>query len=119
MSDFEDRLQKAIQRGQQARVAGDVSQEADAATEEEMLKAITMYIEFIFSIVRPRCILYMAIDGVAPRAKMNQQRTRRFKSALEVSFHYFHNLIIIVIIITENSIKSWVFCFVSSLGSGD
>jgi hypothetical protein len=36
MSDFEDRLQKAIQRGQQARVAGDASQEADAATEEEM-----------------------------------------------------------------------------------
>ena len=36
MSDFEDRLQKAIQRGQQARVLGDASQEADAATEEEM-----------------------------------------------------------------------------------
>ena len=36
MSDFEDRLQKAIQRGQQARVAVDASQEADAATEEEM-----------------------------------------------------------------------------------
>ena len=29
-------MQKAIQRGQQARVAGDASQEADAATEEEM-----------------------------------------------------------------------------------
>lgn len=36
MSDFEDRLQKAIQRGQQARVAGDASQDADAASEEEM-----------------------------------------------------------------------------------
>ena len=36
MSDFEDRLQKAIQRGQQARVIGDASQEADAATEEQM-----------------------------------------------------------------------------------
>ena len=36
MSDFEERLQKAIQRGQQARGAVDSSQDADAATEEEM-----------------------------------------------------------------------------------
>ena len=36
MSDFEERLQRAIQRGQQARMADSASANADAATEEEL-----------------------------------------------------------------------------------
>ncbi|TBU32031.1 putative 5-3 exonuclease [Dichomitus squalens] len=52
-------------------------------TEEEMMIEIFSYTERVVNMVRPRKLLFMAIDGVAPRAKMNQQRSRRFRSAQE------------------------------------
>ncbi|KAH0587221.1 hypothetical protein H2248_006029 [Termitomyces sp. 'cryptogamus'] len=52
-------------------------------TEEEMMVEIFKYTERVVNMIRPRKLLFMAIDGVAPRAKMNQQRSRRFRSAQE------------------------------------
>ena len=51
--------------------------------EEEMIDEVINYLQFIIKISNPTKLLYIAIDGVAPRAKMNQQRSRRFKSVKE------------------------------------
>ncbi|KAK4204257.1 exoribonuclease 1, partial [Triangularia verruculosa] len=52
-------------------------------SEEEMFIAIFNYIEHLYGKIKPKKLFFMAIDGVAPRAKMNQQRARRFRTALD------------------------------------
>ena len=52
-------------------------------SEEEMFIKIFNYIEHLFGKIKPQQLFFMAIDGVAPRAKMNQQRARRFRTALD------------------------------------
>ncbi|MCJ1352989.1 MAG: hypothetical protein MMC33_002973 [Icmadophila ericetorum] len=51
-------------------------------SEDKMFLAIFAYIEHLYSKIKPKQLFFMAIDGVAPRAKMNQQRARRFRTAL-------------------------------------
>jgi len=51
--------------------------------EEHMFELIFCFVDRLIRIIRPKKLLYMAVDGVAPRAKMNQQRARRFRAAQE------------------------------------
>ena len=48
--------------------------------EAEMLTEICKYLHKIVEFAKPSKTLFIAIDGVAPRSKMNQQRMRRYKS---------------------------------------
>jgi len=56
-------------------------------TEEKIFQDIFHYIEVLFRMIQPRKVFFMAVDGVAPRAKMNQQRGRRFRSAREAELN--------------------------------
>eukprot|EP00960_Hanusia_phi_P053801 762462-Hanusia_phi.AAC.4 len=54
-------------------------------SENDMFVAIGKFVDELMKVVRPQRLLFMAVDGCAPRAKMNQQRQRRFRSASELS----------------------------------
>ena len=47
--------------------------------ENKMIQFVIQYIEILVEYSKPKKLLYIAIDGPAPKAKLNQQRMRRFK----------------------------------------
>jgi 5'-3' exoribonuclease 1 len=53
----------------------------DASSFDEIWFNVFNYINYIIQMVAPRKLVMITFDGVAPRAKMNNQRSRRFKSA--------------------------------------
>ena len=51
--------------------------------ELKMIKNVIKYIEILINYSKPKDLLYIAIDGSAPKSKLNQQRMRRFKKFYE------------------------------------
>jgi len=59
--------------------------------EELMIKRILEYIRYIIDYVKPSDNIFIAVDGVAPIAKINQQRKRRYKSVIDKEYNDYLN----------------------------
>ena len=51
--------------------------------EKKIIKEVISYIEHLIDNINPTNTIYIAIDGVAPMAKIKHQRMRRFKSVYD------------------------------------
>jgi len=51
--------------------------------EQKMIAAIIEYLDMLYTLVKPTDLFYIAVDGVAPYAKIKHQKLRRFKSVKE------------------------------------
>ncbi len=54
--------------------------------EDLMIARILKYMQYIIDYVKPSDKIYISVDGVAPVAKINQQRKRRYKSVIDMEF---------------------------------
>ncbi len=48
-------------------------------SQNEIFHDVFLYVDKMVHLIKPKKVLMISADGVAPRAKMNQQRTRRFR----------------------------------------
>ena len=55
----------------------------DLQFEKELMQAVCLKIDEYIKAIKPNNTILIAFDGVAPVAKLEQQRTRRYKSDLE------------------------------------
>lgn len=60
-----------------------LKEKEEEINEKNILKQCCEDLKEIVDLIKPKKSLYIAIDGVAPKAKMMQQRYRRYKSSLE------------------------------------
>jgi 5'-3' exonuclease len=51
--------------------------------EKLMFNRIVNYLNYLEGVVNPSVMMFIAVDGVAPLAKIGQQRKRRFKSVID------------------------------------
>ncbi|KAL1922980.1 uncharacterized protein VTP21DRAFT_9356 [Calcarisporiella thermophila] len=50
--------------------------------ETAIIRNVLYYIDHLVELLKPRKTVFLSMDGVAPRAKMHQQRVRRFRTAM-------------------------------------
>lgn len=75
-------LNCAIYHCARKRVQTPYTVEGHDTWEDELIRNVQGYIWEMTQKVRPTAAVYIAVDGVAPMAKIKQQRARRFKSAV-------------------------------------
>jgi 5'-3' exonuclease len=63
--------------------SNDCSNKNLSAIENEIIKAIIKETLYYIKLIKPSKLIYLAMDGTPPRAKMEQQRARRYKSIPE------------------------------------
>lgn len=63
-------------------LVGEYKEAERQAWEDRLIAAVLRYIKDMVVLVAPKETVYVAVDGVAPMAKIKQQRHRRFKSSV-------------------------------------